>query len=168
MGRPPKPDEVKRLEGYPGHHPIRQPSLVGGRIASGDSVETPAGLSPAERKAWAELTEPLIRGGILDRADLSIVEMAAVALARARHARRVLAKEGITHTGSQGLAMHPAITVEKGAMAEYRQLASLLGIGPASRARLGKGTAPEGGMGGELARTLPSSARLRVVNGDPD
>ena len=168
----PKPVEVQRLQGNPSHRPMRQPTLLGGRISEQDleSLRPPVGLSPGERRAWHEIITPLVAGGILDRADLTIVEMAAQALARSRQARRVLTREGITHRNSQGYCAHPAIAIEKGAMAEYRQLALQLGIGPSGRTRIGKasGATPEGGMAGEMRRKLPAPARLSVLRGGED
>jgi len=169
-GPPPKPVELDRLQGNPSHR-ARQPTILGGRVSESDlaALQPPAGMSAAERRAWREVIGPLVAGGILDRADLSLVELAAQALARARAARALLNREGMTHLTSQGLSMHPAVTIEKGALAEYRQLALQLGIGPSGRARLGRpsGARPDGGMEGEIRGRLGQAARLRVV-GDAD
>jgi len=164
------PDEVKIRNGNPGHRPLRDPVLVAGRIAEGDRIRTPRGFTKLERAAWRELTTVLVAGGLLDRADLTLVEIAAQALGRARYARLVIAEEGMFHRNSQGVVAHWAVAIEKSAMTEYRQLAIQLGIGPAGRTRLGKSAAPkpEGGMAGELSRNLPPPVRLHVANGDDE
>jgi len=169
-GRTPTPDEVKIRNGNPGHRPLRDPVLVAGRLAEGDHVKTPRGFTKLERAAWRELLAPLVAGGILDRADLTLLEIAAQALARARAARLILATDGMLHKNSQGVVAHPAIAIEKGAMTEYRQLAIQLGIGPSGRTRLGRSAAPkpEGGMAGELSRNLPPPVRLHVANGEDE
>jgi P27 family predicted phage terminase small subunit len=175
MGRPPKPTEQKRLEGNPGHHPKRTPVIVGGRITVDDlaGIRRPAHFNPVEARAWRDLLAPLVAGGILDRVDLTVLEMAAQALGRARQAREVIKREGLFGESSQGTHAHPAIGIEKGAMTEFRLLAVQLGIGPGARVRLGGEpgsgslrTAYDGGMAGELDRQLPPAARLRVVGDD--
>jgi phage terminase small subunit len=90
-----KPEEQRRLEGYADHRPPRTAVLVGGRINPDelDSVRPPAGLSPVEAKAWRDLIAPLVAGGMLDRVDLTIVELAAQALARIRQARAAMRAE---------------------------------------------------------------------------
>jgi P27 family predicted phage terminase small subunit len=175
-----KSEEQRRLEGYPDHRPPRSAVLIGGRINPDElsTVRRPGGLSPVEARAWRDIIAPLIAGGMLDRVDLTIVEIAAQALARVRQARAVIKAEGIfapPGTNSQGRVASPAIAIEKGAMTEFRLLAGVLGIGPGSRVKLagdaGAGslrTQQEGGMAGELGRQLPPRGRLRVVGDDAD
>jgi len=173
-----KSEEQRRREGYPDHRPPRAAVLIGGRINPDEraTVRMPSGLSLVEARAWRDIIAPLVAGGMLDRVDLTIVELAAQALARVRQARAVIKLEGIfapAGTNSQGRVANPAIAIEKGAMTEFRLLAQILGIGPGSRVKLagdaGSGslrTPHEGGMAGELDRQLPAPARLRVVGDD--
>lgn len=219
-----KSEEQRRREGYADHRPPRAAVLIGGRINPDElaSVRRPAGFSPAEARAWRDIIAPLVVGGMLDRVDLTIVELAAQALARVRVAREVMRTEHAAlrtciaaraadtefrrttahpgrcmwceasdvevarvasaggllappGTNSQGRVAHPAIAIEKGSMTEFRLLAQILGIGPASRVKLAGDasagslrTPHEGGMAGELGRTLPPQARLRVVGDDGD
>lgn len=169
-GRPRKPDEVKIREGQPGHHP---PTLIGGRLTPDDlvSMAPPETLEPWQHDAWWEIIRPLVAGGILDRADLPAVEAAARALSIVRIADRALSARGqarLSHRNSQGTVAHWAIPIRSSASAEFRQWCSVLGIAPANRAKAGiKATQPDGGMAGELGRTLPPPVRLRVV-GDAD
>jgi P27 family predicted phage terminase small subunit len=165
-GPAPLPDEVKNRNGNPDHRPARQPTLVGGRIDVGDRVATPPGMSRDAKRAWRQLLAPLVSAGMLDRADLPALELAARCLGTAREMDAVIAKEGSFAQTSQGRSAHPAVAIRNAAMAEFRQWAAKLAIGPANRAIAGqKGTAPDGGMAGELARQLPQRARLSVVGG---
>lgn len=90
-----KSEEQRRREGYPDHRPPRAAILVGGRINPDelDTVKPPAGLTAVERRAWYDIIAPLVAGGMLDRVDLTIVELAAQALARARQARAAMKAE---------------------------------------------------------------------------
>ncbi len=171
-GPMPKPDELRRLEGT--ERRKRTPTLIGGRVMPEDLDGITPVLEEWQRPAWEEIARPLAAAGLLDRADLPAVEAAARSLAILRAADHALASRGrarLSHHNSQGTVAHWAISIRNGASAEFRQWAAILGIGPASRTRLGRsaGSKPEGGMAGELARTLGPSARerLRVV-GDAD
>jgi phage terminase small subunit len=90
-----KSEEQRRLEGYPDHRPPRAAILIGGRINPDelDSVKPPPNLTPMEGRAWRDLIAPLVAGGMLDRVDLTIVELAAQALARVRQARAAMKAE---------------------------------------------------------------------------
>ena len=90
-----KPEEQRRREGYADHRPPRAAVLVGGRINPDElaTVKAPAGLSPVEARAWRDLIAPLVAGGMLDRVDLTIVELAAQSLARIRQARAAMRAE---------------------------------------------------------------------------
>jgi hypothetical protein len=73
---------------------------------------------------------------------------------------------------SQGYGAHWALSARRAAVTEYRQWSERIVADPTSRAKYGhvggRGRAGDGGMGGELSRTLPESARrgLRVVGGE--
>jgi phage terminase small subunit len=169
-GRPPVPPEQRRLEGDVSHRPAKSAKLVGGRINEDDAVPYPPGFTGDHRAAWDELTGPLIRGGVLDWNDLPLVEACVDALVRLRWARAGMKTASqLTIINPHGRTTNPLVTVSSGASAEFRQLAALLGIGPANRARYSQGAPgakPDGGLAGEMARVLPPRARLKVVGGD--
>ncbi len=61
--------------------------------------------------------------------DLFGMEALAGCMARARQARDVLDREGLTVMGVHGgEATHPAVAVERGALAEARQIRASLGL----------------------------------------
>lgn len=178
-GPAPKPVETKIREGNPGHQKLAAPTLIGGRLTVEDLATLPLpDLEPWQLPAWHEIVTPLAASGLLDRADLPAVEAAARALSLMREADKHL-RDGrsklraqepkLFHTNSQGRVAHWAIGIRQQASAEFRQWAQVLGIGPANRTKLGvAGAKPEGGMAGELGRTLPKPARLRVIDRDDE
>lgn len=172
-----KPAEQKRREGNPGHRPIPQPRLVGGRVHEGEKLPVPRHFSAPMRSVWTVAIADLAAGGILDRADLFTVEMFCVQLGRAREIRKYLAglqtKEQpfghlLAETARGHASANPLLGVERGAITEARQLADHLGLSASARTRLGLdargnlGTGT-GGMQGELDRRLGPSPRLAVV-----
>lgn len=161
---PKKPIELARLQGNPGKRRLDPPTLVAGRIGPDETLRAPAGFTPAQRKAWRDLVEPLRAGGILDFVDLSMLEAAAVAMARAREAGAVVNEAGLLNQTSQGWGAHPAVAIERESWKEFRQLAVQLGIGPSARARLGQGKPAAENLGDELDRTLGAPARLAIVS----
>lgn len=166
MANPPKPEELRRLEGYADHRPPRVPTLIGGRIDPSDlPLKPPTGLSAGAKRVWKETTDLLVRANVLDYADLAIVETFAVVTGHLRDLNAAIATEGLVVQTPQGRIQNPALVGLKGLAAEQRQLAVMLGISPGGRVRLGgkagAGT-QEGGPLAELERVLPPPA-LRVV-----
>ena len=142
-GPPPKPTELKRLQGNPGHAPIRTPLFVGGRVGPDDRLPAPRYFAPDERRAWAELINMVRPSGLLDRADLTIIEATARTLALLRR--------------SNGRAMLEAVK-------EYRLIAAVSGLGAANRTRLSVANPRPAPMEMELDRTLGVPGRLRALN----
>jgi hypothetical protein len=167
-GRKPLPVEDKAARGFPGHHPRQQPTLVAGRLDPDESLPVPAGFNAVEKRAWADVHGALRAGG-LDRADFAVVESAAVQLARAREAR--LQVHRLTRSrDATTLDLRRARADEREAWKEFRMLAENLPLSPSGRSRLGivRTAKVDGGMAGELARSLPERGRLRVVGDDGD
>src|SRR5258706_298749 len=55
-----KPEEQRRLEGYPDHRPPRTAVLIGGRIAPDEleTVKPPSGFTLVEARAWRAIIAP--------------------------------------------------------------------------------------------------------------
>ena len=132
-GRPPKPSEQKKREGNPGK---RSTDVV--LVAGREKPRVPAGLNPAAKNVWRIIVADMWDSRILDRADRFIIEATSVAIARARQARKLVNKEGLTVRGATGaIIQHPAIKIERESWNQFRQLAEHLGLSPVARARLG-------------------------------
>ena len=88
-GRPPKPLEEHRRDGTEPSGGARPAVQLGGR----ERPDVPPGLDADARKVWDVVVEDLTAGNVLDRADWAAVEAFAIAVARARQARRAIAFE---------------------------------------------------------------------------
>ena len=115
-----------------------KPKVQPGGNPGGLSPRMPRGLNDAAKAAWRGLVDDLKAAGLLNMVDVSLIELAAVQLGRAREARAILNAEGLTIVGSKGTVIkHPAAIIEAQASLEARRCLEVLGIGPTSRARLG-------------------------------
>jgi P27 family predicted phage terminase small subunit len=129
--------------------------LVGGRPVPLEWATPPATLPDAGKAWWCETVPILCDSGLLDRADVSIVELAALMWARIVQSRRVLAEDGHFTTGSVGqLKEHPSLKIERESVREYRRLAMELGIGPLGRTNLGLNLMAGARMAAEFERDL--------------
>ena len=96
----------------------------------------PKGLSPSAKLAWKAIVSDLAASGLLNPVDSAIIELAAVALGRARDARALVEREGMIVEGGRGrLVKHPGLLIEQQAGVEARRCLESLGIGPSARAR---------------------------------
>ena len=182
------PAEQRRREGDRSHRPPVDPVLVGGRVDEAEQLPVPPHFSRQMRAVWRIVVDDLREGGILDRADLSMVEAFAVSLGRAREirtalalitrearknaaaekdpTRRLLAAAGYGHLLAEtvrGSTAQPLLAKEKDYLTEARQLGVDLGLSPRARTHLGldaKGSLKAKSMQGELARKLGASPRL--------
>ncbi len=153
------PLEVRIRNGNPGKQPLPQPLVPGSR----EEPPMPRDLSPTARACWRYIVKDLSEAGILAHSDAGVVEMAACVWARAREARREVDREGLTITTPQGRVEHPAGRIERACQAEFRQLATHLGLSPSSRAGLGSLVTARKTLGIEAAHRLPPTTRRHLV-----
>lgn len=133
-GRKPKPAEVRLREGNPGKRPIPEPiTFDGGRIGP------PPEHLDADGRAWWEEAVPVLDAvGILQKVDEAALEMAATAYSRFRQAKRAIDRHGVFAKGSTGqIVQHPALAIEKDAVATYLRFAEQYALTPVARTRLG-------------------------------
>ena len=155
MPYPMKPTELKRRAGNPGHRPLPDPILIGGRMDLADLLEPPDELPKDGQKLWRELAPQLIRAGVLDRADVNLFEDLCRAWARLKQFGRIVASEGVISMGSQGqFRTAPWVTAERAAAEEFRQLCARFGLSPVDRARLGLASLQRLSMAIELEKEL--------------
>ena len=72
-------------------------------------IRAPAHLSPATRAWYAAVS----RDYALESHHLRLLQLAGEAWDRCQQAREILARDGITVNGAQGLKPHPAIAIER-------------------------------------------------------
>ena len=171
---PAVPIEVRRRRGNPGHRPMPLPVVPGGRPNDARPMPVPSGLDPEMRRAWHTIVRDLTEVGVLAQSDGLIVEAAAVVIGRARQARAQLRRgtgerevDGLLERGSQGWGVSALVRLERESWAEFRQLSSLLGLDPSTRARLaGSATPRKATLEDEADRLIgPNPRHLRVAGG---
>jgi len=182
---PAVPIEVRRRRGNPGHRPMPLPVVPGGRPNDARPMPVPSGLDPEMRKAWRAIVRDLTEVGVLAQSDALIVEAAAVAIGRARQARTQLGRgapladqaashgtgerevDGLLERGSQGWGVSALVRLERESWAEFRQLSSLLGLDPSTRARLAGSAMPrKATLEDEADRLIgPNPRHLRIAGG---
>jgi len=131
-GRPPKPAEIKILEGRAGANKVvdePRPRPVAPPI--------PSWLSTAARRIWRAHARELERAGLLTSVDGPLFATYCEAVAEARQLQELLEKSGRTYTTPSGFVRPRP---EVGLLRESRRLmlscASELGLSPASRKRM--------------------------------
>lgn len=130
----------------------------------------PAGLSPRQRTAWKTIVRDLEVSSLLDRADAGMIEAAAVAWGLAGDARAALVKHGLLVPGQRdgSLVANPAVKIQRDAWAQFRGVASELGLSLAARSRLGltiaRGSSQSGSSGDDPGgEEIGESPRARVL-----
>lgn len=153
-----------------------QPRIVAGRVDEDEKLKPPAAIAKSKYALhwWTVITDDMRSGGMLDRADLSMVAICALAGGRVDEIQAYLESlqtkaEPFGHLmapAKEGTRAHPLLAHQRGYITEARQLLGELGIGPVARTRLGmdaKGSIKSKGMQEELGRKLGESPRLRAL-----
>lgn len=158
-GRKPKPVEQRRREGNPGKRKLPQPVLIAGRSAP----EPPPGLPPEALDVWHAVVPTLQQVGLLDAVDAVALEGLCVLVARAREARKLLAREGLVTKTDRGTPIvHPALRVERDAWRAFLAFAEQYALTPVARTRLGLAELQRRSLADELATSIGVNPRGRA------
>lgn len=148
-GRPPKPVELKVIEGNRGKRAIKTPPK-----AKPDKPICPAWLHEYAKTEWRYLVPYLDELGLLTKIDRAALTLLADALGDFRRAAEELAqaKSLMVKTGNR-VSKHPLIQVKRDARRDADALLGSFGMTPADRMRLlgdiqNRGTT--GGLGAVL------------------
>ena len=133
-GRKPKPTNLKRLAGNPGHRPLNEHEPQ----SQAASTRAPRGRLPVEgKRLWRYLAPRLAELGLLTEMDTTALEMMCLHYATAVQAERLIRREGLVTTGVRGgLVKHPAVQILRDSSTAFRQYAEQFGLTPSSRARI--------------------------------
>ena len=136
FGQPPDPTKLRILAG----------SLWAGRssepLPPAGLPECPAYLDEIAKAKWAELCQVLGETGLLTKADRDVMAMYCAAFSQWREAADMVKKSGLIVKGTGGVCANPCVAIAANAKREMRELSTLLGLDPASRARLRVSTGP--------------------------
>ena len=110
-----------------------------GLDVSGELPVCPPWLSATAAKEWHRLLPELDRLGIISKTDTGVLAAYCMAWGKLRSTELILRKQGLViRCGVDGTSRkpHPALTIQRTAVAELRQLAGELGLSPTARERL--------------------------------
>jgi len=137
MSRPgpkPKPIPIKKLAGNPGKRSLEARRAL---PAAGDPL-APKGHLPREGyELWNALAPRLIELGLFTELDRQTLEMMCLHYAYANKAERILRKEGLLASGSQGQDVkHPAHQMLLDHSRQFLRYAAEFGMTPSSRSKI--------------------------------
>jgi P27 family predicted phage terminase small subunit len=145
-GPHPKPTAVKELAG------TLQPCRTNKdewKPPVGD-LPVPQGLDAMALGLWREKVVMLTDAGVLTLADGEVLEAWCRAVATARAADAVVAREGLTTPTQAGITTHPCVRISRNAWDSAARLGGLLGLDPSSRSKLHAPKKPETDTAGEF------------------
>ena len=147
-GRPPKPTQLRILQGNPGKRPLNRREPQPRSVA----LSCPRWLLPEAKREWRKVAPELKRLGlatVVDRASLSAY---CQAYARWRQAEDVLTREGLVFVTGKGYLMpRPEVAIAQKSMTLMKGFAAEFGFTPASRTRI---SLPEQKQGDPFAEFL--------------
>lgn len=134
-GRPPKPTELKKLEGNPGKRPLNK------REAKPDDTmpHCPDHLSEEAKREWKRMAARLRKVGLLTYVDRAALAMYCQAWGRWVKAEEELAKEDggeVVTTDKGNLVQSPWLAIANRSMKQVQSLAAEFGMTPSARSRV--------------------------------
>lgn len=137
MGRPPKPTNLKILEGNPGKRPLPKNEPKPKPLAP----KRPAWLTGEGKKMWERLSPELERLGLLTVIDGEAFTAACQCWKTYVDCQRFLKKNGLTHTytntqGAENEVERPEVRIGQKALDQFRSFCSEFGLTPSSRTRI--------------------------------
>lgn len=132
-GPPPKPPDLRLIEGNPGHRPIRRgPTFSETRFGS-----PPKSLKPIARKLWRELVPQLEAANLSARVFRPALEGLCQAYQRAVEAEEAIVKLGTTFTTEKGyVGVRPEVSIAQKAWNQVRSFCQEFGLTPSAKGRI--------------------------------
>lgn len=130
-GRKPKPTELAKLQGNPGHRPLNQ-----GQPKPKTPVKKARGMQPLARKFWDDYGPELERLEILTGVDSAAFRLMAEHYGFAVRAAKELNEGGLTVETSEGVKKNPVAQIFKDNSLAFKNFAAEFGMTPSARTRL--------------------------------
>lgn len=138
-GPPPKPTELKRLEGNPGKRALKDEPKP---APAAKTMEPPDHLNEHGKAEWRRRYPSLLACGLLTMADLPAFEVFCGAYGRWVEAELMLAKSAAVVTRNKEERANPWHRVSRMEREVMKAFMTEFGMTPASRARIGSATPP--------------------------
>jgi len=135
-GRPPKPTNLKKLEGNPGKRPLNKREPKTSRVA-----KCPSWLTAEAKKEWNRIAPILKEMEILTAADQSALAVYCQAYADYIQAQKIIDKEGMTYeytnkAGVSNIVTRPEVVIAHKNAETIRKFCVEFGLTPSSRGRI--------------------------------
>jgi P27 family predicted phage terminase small subunit len=132
VGRKPKPNALKELEGNPGKRTLNKQEPKFGGVA-----KCPTHLNKTAKAEWKRVSKELADSGLLTSVDRAALAGYCVAWARWVDAELHLEKDGVIIAGAMGgTVRNPWLIVATQSLDLVRKFAVEFGMTPSSRARI--------------------------------
>ena len=155
-GRPPKPTNIKILEGNPGKRPLNEYEPKPKKKAP----RCPNWLDTAAKTEWRRLSRNMADLGILTEIDMASFAAYCQAFARWKEAEEFISKHGtIVKTPSGYWQQVPQVSIAQTYLKIMNRLCEQFGLTPSSRSRIIADTLDESDL--EMERLLSEPLRLR-------
>lgn len=135
QGRKPRPTELERALGNPGHRPLPDVVVVG----TSEPPSKPSRLQGEAELVWNEVVPQLDEAGLLRQIDGVVLEGLCNLIARARYASDKIETDGYTvaHAKTGIESVSPWVRIERDAWQQACKIGEHYGLTPVSRTRLG-------------------------------
>lgn len=130
-GPKPKPTELKKIQGNPGHRPLNQAQPKPKTV-----VKKPRGMQPIAQRLWDEYAPELERLQVLSGVDSAAFRLMAEHYGFAVQAAKALHEQGLTVEGDEGVKKNPVAQIFKDNSLAFKNYAAEFGLTPSSRTRL--------------------------------
>lgn len=134
VGRKPLPTAVKTLTGNPGKRPLNDAEPQSGPLEV--LPDPPEWLGPYGIVEWERTGPVLIHMGVLQEADIPLLETYCASFDLLIESRLDIAKNGMVIEGSRGPVRNPALAAVAQATTAIKGLAAEFGLTPSSRSRM--------------------------------
>ena len=132
-GPPPKPPQLKLLEGNPGKRPLNLPA-----VKPTPGAQCPSFLHEVAQLEWKRIVPELMKLGLLTQIDRAALAAYCEAWADFKRAAEQTKNRPLTVVAGNGTEVqHPALVIKRAAMEKIRQFAAEFGFTPSARGRVG-------------------------------
>lgn len=134
MGRPPKPTNLKILQGNPGKRPL---NMNEPKFQEVDAAKMPPYLNKFAKKEWKRIAPLLKKVKLLTEADITALAAYCQAYHRWLEAEKLLRIHGYTEETDKGNTIQrPEVTIANKAMELMLKFGKEFGLTPSSRSSL--------------------------------
>ena len=132
-GRPPKPNEVKELEGNPGKRPLKSEPDVTCKLPP-----CPKSLGPLAKHEWRRIGKLMLEANMISQLDMGLLAAYCDSYEQWMKATEYINDHNLVYQTPSGYAQqNPFVSIAQSYAKQMHKFAEQLGLTPASRNRIG-------------------------------